>query len=260
MTRFKNLEFESPGSDDRRSAEAPGPQSVPVEAAGWLERADRERRQGHYEEALRYYSRALEIDKSVVPGWVGQVQMLVLLDELTEAELWSRKAIELFPGNGDLIAARAQALVRRGDQRSGMSACDAALQQTGNSWYRWLVRGELMLAARQSTDTACFEKAEQSDRDWLVPLEAALICLYHDAPAKALQRIRKSVEMSPAEPYVWLVQARAQQELGQDRAARTSLEQVLSLSPGHRDAEDRLENLGSKVGQSWRWVRSWLRR
>lgn len=260
MTRFKNLEFETPDFEERQPAASAISKPAPVEAGQWLERADRERRQGLYEEALRYYSRALEMDRTLTAGWTGQVQMLVLLNELKEAELWSRKALELFPGNGDLAAARAQALVRRGEQRSGLSACDAALQQTGNSWYRWLVRGELMLAGRQNTDTACFEKAEQLERDWLVPLEASLICLYHGAPAKALLRIRKAVEQSPGQPYVWLVQSRAQTELGQTRAARTSLEQVLSLSPGHRAAEQSLEALETTAGRSWRWMRGWFSR
>ena len=33
---------------------------------------------------------------SLVAGWLGQVQMLVFLGEYPEAELWARKALELF--------------------------------------------------------------------------------------------------------------------------------------------------------------------
>src|SRR5262245_47287675 len=72
----------------------------------WLRLAESERRRGLYENALRYYSRSLELDKSQVGGWVGQVRMLVALDEIVEAELWARKALELFKNHGDLLAGR----------------------------------------------------------------------------------------------------------------------------------------------------------
>ncbi len=77
--------------------------------------ADRNRRAGQYENALRYYSRALEDDKAYLPGWVGQVEMLIALGEAPEADMWCRKALELFPGNGELLAARSRSLCRLGD-------------------------------------------------------------------------------------------------------------------------------------------------
>src|SRR5438477_1751984 len=64
----------------------------------WMHSADRSRRSGLFEEALRFYSRAVELDRALVGGWVGQVQMLIALAEYKEAELWARKALELFRG------------------------------------------------------------------------------------------------------------------------------------------------------------------
>ena len=58
-----------------------------------MNKADQSRRAGLYENALKFYSRALELDRSLVAGWVGQVQMLVQLEEYPEAELWSRKGL-----------------------------------------------------------------------------------------------------------------------------------------------------------------------
>jgi len=83
-----------------------------------MKAAGEERRNGLHESALRYYSRALELDKSQAAGWVGQVQMLVAMNECPEADLWSRKALELFKNNPDLLAARAQALCRIGDLKN----------------------------------------------------------------------------------------------------------------------------------------------
>src|SRR4051794_33990974 len=115
LARFDRLEF-----DDEPEGEAEGlkpaipPESERGDQAAWMAKADDHRRRGLYENALRHYSRALELDRSLVAGWVGQVQMLILLGEHPEAELWSRKALELFKGQGDLMAGRAQALARIG--------------------------------------------------------------------------------------------------------------------------------------------------
>ena len=119
----------------------------------------RHRRRGEYETALRLYSRALELDKSLPEGWLGQVQMLVLLDELKEAEMWARKAFELFPNNGELLAARAQALCRLGDSKQAHAVSDGALKQPGQSAYRWIVRGELLLARGTRSRAALFRES-----------------------------------------------------------------------------------------------------
>ena len=100
MARFDKLEIQnSSGGNDEEVR-------IARDDGDWLAQADQQRRVGHYESALRLYSRALEDDKALVVGWLGQIQMLVQLEEYPEAELWARKALELFPNNGDLLAGR----------------------------------------------------------------------------------------------------------------------------------------------------------
>ncbi len=179
-------------SDGSHAAEVSG--ETERDADAWLRKADDHRRRGLYENSLRYYSRALEFDKSLLPGWVGQVQMLVMLGEYPEAELWAKKSLELFKSHGDLMAGRAQALARIGDRSVALELADAALRQEGHSAYRWMVRGELLATTRDEIDRHCFDKAVQADRDWLVPLEIALIYLHYEQPSKALSRARQAVE------------------------------------------------------------------
>ncbi len=105
-----------------------------------------------------------------------------------------------------------------------------------------------MVAARQDMDRYCFDKAQELDADWLVPLEAARIELYYRRPSKALGRIRRAVELAPDAPYVWYVQGVCQAELGLTRAARDSFQRCLELSPRHADAEEQLRRL-----QRWSW-------
>ena len=245
MARFDKLELTRQPADTRPAQETT---LQDVDESHWMNVAERDRRAGQYENALRHYSRALEADKSLVAGWLGQVQMLILLEEWPEAETWARKALELFPNQPDLLAGRAQALCRSQEMKTAHALCDAALSQSGQSAYRWMVRGELMLANNQNTDGHCFEKALLVDRDWLVPLEIALVCLHHRSPAKALPRARRAVEAAADAPYAWYVQGWCLQELGLQRQARQSFEQCLVLLPGHLEAERRLAEVDAGTG------------
>jgi tetratricopeptide (TPR) repeat protein len=241
MARFDHLELGGPNPEDPESAEPRLRQSH--DERHWLKEADANRRKGQYENALRFYSRALEENKALVRGWLGQVQMLVLLDEVPEADTWARKSLELFPGNGELLASRAQAMCRLGDKRQGLSLSDASMAAPGNSAFRWQVRGEMMLATKQDIDVHCFDKAQQLDRDWLVPLESALIYAHYEVASKAQARARVAIEAAPDQFYCWYVYGGAQHALGLRRQAKESFEQCLKLSPRHVEATHRLETL-----------------
>lgn len=252
MARFEKLEFDSTAAAGEGTAKQTPADRDQTE---WLPQADDQRRTGNYENALRYYSRALEGDKSLMGGWVGQVQMLILLEEYPEAEMWSRKALELFPANGDLLAGRAQALCRMKDLKQAHVLCDGSLGQSGQTAYRWIVRGELLVAGRQDTDRHCFDKAMQIDGDWLVPLEIALVYLHYRAHSKALNRVHRAVEKVPDQHYAWYIQGLCQYELGLLRQARQSFGRCLELCPRHADAERRLADMERPAWPTLRSIR-----
>lgn len=252
MARFDKLEFDKQ-QPTPKVAPAPLAQS---EGRDFVKLADAQRRIGQYENALRLFSRALEDDKSLVGGWLGQVQMLMHLNEYPEAELWSRKALELFPNHGDLLAGRAHALCRQGDAGQALAVCDGALRQPGSSSYRWLVRGEIMVAQRQDVDLHCFDKAQQIDPDWLVPLEAALAYLHQGQSAKAATRARLAVEKAPDAYYAWYVLGLAQFRSHLQRAARESFKRCLELCPRHVDSQQRLAEMDAG---GWSPARLWNR-
>ncbi len=258
MARFNKLEFDDAGQHGK----APEPPvAVRRDDTDWMQRADQHRRTGLYENALKFYSRALELDKTLIGGWLGQVQMLVQLAEYPEAELWARKALELFPGHGDLMAGRAQALCRTRDMKRAHEMCDGSLKQSGQSAYRWMVRGELLLAARQATEQHCFDKAQQMDADWLVSAESALIYLFYRNPSRALPRARRACETAPDQYYVWLLQARCQQALGLNSQACRSLQTCLELCPGHVEGRQMLAELEqASVSSVGRWLRGLFQR
>jgi tetratricopeptide (TPR) repeat protein len=245
MPRFDRLELDGPQPDD---GFGPKPAADVRDETHWLAMADKERRQGHPETALRYYSRALEDNKSVVPAWVGQVQMLVMLGEYPEAELWARKALEVFKNHPDLLAGRAQAACRLGDKRQAMGFCDKALAQSGESAYRWIVRGELMVAGKEPLDRHCFDKAVAADPDWLVQVEIGLALRHYRALAKALPRFRAAVEAEPESAFAWMQRALCERDLGMFDAAHQSLRRVLELTPGNPEASTLLTGLDRRRG------------
>jgi tetratricopeptide (TPR) repeat protein len=260
MKRFNRLEFQ----DDHEKREGVAPRQQLREPDRdehhWMRLAGDDRRNGLHEGALRYYSRALETDRSLVAGWVGQVQMLVALGEYPEAELWSRKALELFRNNADLLAGRAQALCRLGDLSSAQASCDAAVGQQGLTSYPWVARGELMLARKQNTVEYCFDKAVQLDNDWLVRLEIADIYLFYGRAAKALARARQAVEHVPNHAYCLYRQGVCEVEVGLAAPARRSFERCLQLAPTHAEARRALLDLTLNRRPIRRFLRRLLKR
>jgi len=254
MPRFDRLEIGPLGEERQRVRLA-----EPSDERSWLAQANAERRKGLYENALRFYSRALELDKSLVVGWVGQVQMLTLLGEYPEADLWARKAIEIFPGNGDLLASRAQAVCRLGDKKQAMALSDAALAAPAISAFRWIARGELAVANRQTTDTHCFDKAVEFDRDWLVPLEIALVYLHYKFPSRAQVRAKQAIQRAADQFYCWYVCGTAEIQMDLPAQADKSFQQCLQLCPGHSEAKQRRVELAYKPWSLRRTLFRWLR-
>jgi tetratricopeptide (TPR) repeat protein len=254
MRRFDRLEFENP-QETQAAAQTRPRQQTDHDDRHWMNLADENRRLGLYESSLKYYSRALEVDKSLVAAWVGQVQMLIMLGEFPEAELWSRKALELFKNNAELMAARAQALCRTGDLKEAQAMCDAALAQQGQSAYPWLARGEVMVARKEQIDEYCFDKAIAFDRDWLLLVEIAAIYLHYQRAAKALKRCREAVEKAPDQVLCWYRQALCELALDMPIAARKSFMRCLQVHPNHADAKAQLELMNQNESTVWGAVR-----
>ena len=225
------------------------------DAGHWMRLADQSRRCGAFEDALRYYSRAVELDRQMVGGWVGQVRMLIALEEYIEAELWARKSLELFKSNAELHAARAQALCRNGDLKNAQAACDAAIGQPGQSAYPWMARGDLMLARRDAVAEHCFDKAIQLDPDWIILIEVAAIYMYYRRHAKALGRCAAAVERAPDQAYAWYQQGRCQMLTGLSKPARLSFKQCIDLEPKHHGARAALKEMEQGDGFFKRAVR-----
>ena len=161
----------------------------------------------------------------------------------------------MLPGNVDLIAARAHAYNRAGDKKRAHELSDGAFRQPDPSAYCWIVRGELMVASRPEVERHCFDKAQQLDSDWLVPIDIAHIYLYYNNPSKALDRVRLAVKAAPDCYYPWYLQGVCQKKLGFNSQAQKCFKRCLDLCPRDEAATEQLAKVAKSI---WSPIGLWL--
>ena len=141
--------------------------------------------------------------------------MLIELGEFREAKLWADKALERFPNEPELLAAKAVALGRSGDLQGALAFSDASIEERGDTPYVWLARGDVMLAREEHRADYCFEKALLlAPKDWFVAWLAARIRFYYEQFVLALKLLQQAIEWNAGHFLLWLELGQCQQALG----------------------------------------------
>ncbi|HEV2210940.1 MAG TPA: tetratricopeptide repeat protein [Verrucomicrobiae bacterium] len=253
MSRFNNLEFDGEFSDQSQR------QPVTKDEAHYLAEAQAAFANGDFDAALRRFSKVLEFNPNNTAAWAGQVRMLIELGEFREARLWADKALERFPHEVELLAAKAVALGRSGDLEGALAFSDAAIEERGDTPYIWLARGDVLLARHETRADYCFQKALLlAPKDWFVAWLAARIRLFYEQFSLALKLLQQALELNAAHFLLWLELGRCQQAVGLLGPARHSLKQARELNPRCQAAVQELAHLGH-AGLLAR-VRGWCRR
>ena len=227
MSRFGNLEFGDGSTHEFQTGE----KSPVKDEVYYLAEARAAFENGNFERGLRNYSKVLEFNPKNVTAWTGQVRMLIELGEFSEAKLWADKALERFPNEPELLAAKAVALGRVGDLQGALSFSDASIEERGDTPYVWLARGDVLLARNESRADHCFEKASLlAPQDWFIAWLGARIRFYYEQFALALKFIQKAVELNPGHFLLWLEQGHCQQALNLVGAAENSFRTAQQLN------------------------------
>jgi tetratricopeptide (TPR) repeat protein len=180
----------------------------------------------------------LEFNPQNSAAWSGQVRMLIELEEFPEAKRWADKALEHFPQDAELLAAKAVALGRLGDLKAALIFSDAAIEERADTPYIWLARGDVLMARNERRADYCFEKARLlAPQDWLVHWLASRIRSYYAKFALALKHAQQALACDSARAVVWLQLGCCQKALGMIALAQTSFEQALQLEPRCREAD-----------------------
>jgi len=255
MSRFVNLEI-----GDRAGEQTPAQAPALVKDEAFYQRAAQTAfEEADYQKALRSYGKVLEFNPQNAAAWTAQVRMLLELDQGAEAKVWADQALERFPREADLLAAKGVVLARLGEEQSALAFSDAAVGENGISPYVWLARGDVLLTAREPLADYCIDKALMlAPGDWVAAWQAARIRVRHGQFALALRPLRQAVEWNPGHFLPWLELGLCQEALGLRGAAEQSLTQARELNRHHGAAAEALARLGSR-GTGDR-LRGWWRR
>jgi tetratricopeptide (TPR) repeat protein len=259
MSRFINLEF----NDGEERQFTPGEKMPVKDEAYYLAAARAAFENGSFEPALRYYCKVLEFNPQNASAWTGQVRMLIELGEYREAKLWADKALERFPNEPELLAAKAVALGRSGDLQGALSFSDASIEERGDTPYVWLARGDVLLARAEARADYCFEKALLlAPHDWFVAWLAARIRYYYEQFVLALKCLQQAVEWNPGHFLPWLELGRCQQALGLVGPAENSFRQAKLLNKDCFEADKALIRISQAglLARLWGRLRELFRR
>lgn len=230
MSRFVNLEL---GGNEK---EFSGSKRLVKDAVYYLAEATTAFENMEFEESLRQHGKVIEQDPGCAAAWTGQVRAFIEMGELSEACVWADKALEHFPHEAELLAAKAVALGRLGEIGPALAYSDAAIEEPGESPYVWLARGDVLLSAREQRAEYCLEKAlAMAAGNWFIAWLAARVRFFHRQFLLALKLAQRAVEWHPHHAPCWLLLGLCQQEIGMVGPARKSIEQAAELRPRWRE-------------------------
>lgn len=248
MSRFSNLEFEGEEKKEKKRKETSHFLDQQKDEGYYLTEGDSHYRLGRFEKALRAYSRALELNPALQEAWLGQVKMLLELEEPKEADIWAEKALGKFPDHSELIGARAVAQARMGNIEKAMAFSDSSIRKKESSSFLWLARGEVFLVAGHKNYEYCFQKAYldgPSPKDWWIPFSVGRIYKYYRKFSRALKELQAALAMESASPFIWYEVGLCQIALGLKQNALFSLRQVLELDPSYLEAREAISQAES---------------
>jgi tetratricopeptide (TPR) repeat protein len=245
MSRFGWLEMED-GKGGAQTDGAPG--TSDLDEGTCLATADAQLREGYYETALQWYSRALRFAPELEAGWTGQVRCLIGLEEYPEAEIWAQRGLDRFANSPDLLAARAIALLHVSGLPRAMEYSDAAMQVKSQEVgpYPWIVRGELLLHGGGSRPSAqrCFSKAlEIAGSDWYTHFLIGLTLLRRGHLEEARQRLLAGTNLERSSSSLWCTLGECHERLGESGAARSVYRRAVEVNAKCKYAKERLAAL-----------------
>jgi len=215
-----------------------------------LERADEAYRRLEYAEALRQYSRAVQDDQCLLPGWVGQAMANFRLSDHARASTVAAQGLGHYPKSKALLSVRGAARARLGERDEALHSSDLALSFEGDLWLEWVLRGDLLLTLCGSTTPArhCFARAlELASGEWLAHLESALTWQEHGFAHEALTAFELPFAHQPETPELLFRYAVCLEQADQPAEAYETVTKLLALAPRearYRQFAERLKPKG----------------
>ena len=234
MGRFNSLELETAQQQQEEKIKKPEGQQI-QDANFHLKNGLNKFLANDVEASMRAYSKALEIDPGSTEAWIGQLNCLITQEELHEAELWSKKAIEIVGESQELLAIQARIKCREGDFDRAYGLSDASIGFNGNSYLAWTVRGEILIYAQNKKPENCFEKAlNLFPNDYLVYADIVSSCLFAKNYYVAINYAKKATELFIDNPHAHFLAARCYDRLNKNNLAKKEIDIVMELNPDYK--------------------------
>ncbi len=226
MSRFNSLEFGQ--NSEEFGSELP----VHKDEDFYMAQAKEAFASAEFEQGLRSFAKVLEFNPKNAAAWTGQVRMLIELGEFLEAKLWADKALEKFPTEPELLAAKAVALGRLGDLKAALAFSDASIEERGDTPYVWLARGDVLLARAEKRAEYCLQKAIiLAPADWFIQWLASRIYSFYKKFSLALKHAQEALNLNPGNAVVWAQSGHCQLAMGLIVLAENSFVQARQLNP-----------------------------
>lgn len=204
--------------------------------------------EGDYKNALRAYSRAMQVDHSAIDPWIGQVLALLKMKQNREATMWAMRAVELFPEDPRLSSLQGLTLAITGSRQRAIACSDFAMGRPGGGTaFTWAMRGQILSLAENPNAAFCFDKVLETREpdDWRILILVGDFLLMDRKWARGLEFLRKAAEIKPANGWLWKRIGYANEHLGLTQAALSSYQAALAKKPNDREAEDHIRRLTS---------------
>ncbi|MDD3625722.1 MAG: tetratricopeptide repeat protein [bacterium] len=253
MGRFDWLEM----PDDKKKKKKESNLFEDKSAEAFMKRAEEELRTGNFDDALRYFSRALGEDSNLEDAWFWQTWILIQLNEIKEARTWVDKGLEKFPHSVNLLSAKGMLMTLLGDFDRAAAYLDSAIEKKGDAIFPWLYRGYLLLQEKPMRNfkhaQACFFKADEGwSKDWFFLCNIALAYIENNYPEHALEILERAKKQRINSPYLFYIESRAYTTISDFNKALDLISKALAISPRFEIGEKYKEYIERNMGISFR--------
>ncbi len=202
---------------------------------------------GDWRQALRFYSRAIQMETTRVDPWAGQVLALLFLDQVREADIWSRRLLECFPDHPTAVSLNGLVRSLQGMTRSGIGSSDFAMSKGHADELCWIVRGWMLLEGGNQNWMPCLDKAiEQCPPDgWRYHLLMGLVLERYKKWPQAVKAYQTAVDQKLDNYYLWNRLGHCYDQLGLARKALEAHQHALSLNPDYPPARKAVSDLSA---------------
>lgn len=241
-------------------------------AIEWANRGNQLYRLERFEEALKSFKMALELDANFYPAWYGLANVLSSLERYEGAISAYEKATKIKPKFYLAWRDRGALLTFLGRYEQALASFDRSLKIKPEDFAAWYYRGDLLTVKLQRHEEAiasyqraielrsdfadawtgkgeafynlgryqeaihAFDRAIKIDSSLAVALAyKATVLLEFEKYSEALKYYERALKITPNDDQLWLLKAVSLLGLKRQTEAREAAERALRLKPSDRD-------------------------